>query len=63
MTFLEVDFVRLCSDALPPLGRECVLFELQQRVLEFYRRQAISLSDVAFTINALEHMRDPPDPR
>jgi len=62
MTFLEVDFVRLCSDALPPLGRECVLFELQQRVLEFYR-VSLSSSDVAFTINALEHLRDPSDPR
>jgi len=61
--------------AVEPLGPEFdFLTDLQNRVLEFCRRKAIELNlvrtageqldlpgqfDVAFTINALEHMRDP----
>jgi SAM-dependent methyltransferase len=61
--------------AVEPLGPEFVFFsDLQRRVLEFCQRQAIPVKlvratgekmdlpgrfDVAFTINALEHMRDP----
>ncbi len=66
---------RLHVTAVEPLGPEFDFFtEPQRRVLEFCRRQAIPLKlvrttgeqldlpgqfDVAFTINALEHMRDP----
>jgi len=61
--------------AVEPLGREFGFFtELQARVLVFCRRRGIPLEvvrasgeqleirgrfDVAYTINALEHMRDP----
>jgi SAM-dependent methyltransferase len=61
--------------AVEPLGPEFDFFsDLQRRALEFCRRQAIPVKlvratgekmdlpgqfDVAFTINALEHMRDP----
>src|SRR6516225_1213832 len=61
--------------AVEPLGPEFDFFsDLQRRVLEFCRRKRIELKlvratgeqlhlpgrfDVAFTINALEHMRDP----
>jgi SAM-dependent methyltransferase len=61
--------------AVEPLGEEFdFLADLQGRVLEFCRRNSIELKlvrttgeqldlpgqfDVAFTINALEHMRDP----
>ena len=61
--------------ALEPLGAEFDFFtELQRRVVDFCRRKGISLEvlrktgeqldildrfGVAFTINALEHMRDP----
>lgn len=61
--------------AVEPLGPEFDFFsDLQNRVLEFCRRKEIELRvvratgeqfdlpgrfDVAFTINALEHMRDP----
>jgi SAM-dependent methyltransferase len=61
--------------AVEPLGPEFVFFsDLQRRALEFCQRQAIPVKlvratgekmdlpgrfDVAFTINALEHMRDP----
>ena len=66
---------RLHVTALEPLGPEFDFFsDLQRRVLEFCRRKGIELKlvratgeqldlpgrfDVAFTINALEHMRDP----
>jgi SAM-dependent methyltransferase len=66
---------RLRVTAVEPLGPEFDFFsELQRRVLEFCRRERIELKlvrttgeqidlpgqfDVAFTINALEHMRDP----
>jgi SAM-dependent methyltransferase len=66
---------RLRVTAVEPLGPEFDFFtDLQGRVLEFCRRKAIDLKlvrttgeqldlpgrfDVAFTINALEHMRDP----
>jgi SAM-dependent methyltransferase len=66
---------RLHVTAVEPLGPEFDFFtELQHRVLDFCRRKAIDLTlvrttgelldlpgrfDVAFTINALEHMRDP----
>jgi SAM-dependent methyltransferase len=61
--------------AVEPLGPEFVFFsDLQRRALEFCQRQAIPVKlvratgekmdlpgrfDVAFTINALEHMREP----
>jgi len=61
--------------ALEPLGPEFDLYTvLQSRVLDFCRRKSIALNlvrmtgeqlelpgqfDIAFTINALEHMRDP----
>jgi SAM-dependent methyltransferase len=66
---------RLHVTAVEPLGPEFdFLSDLQRRVLEFCRRKEIELKlvratgeqldlpgrfDVAFTINALEHMRDP----
>jgi SAM-dependent methyltransferase len=66
---------RLHVTAIEPLGPEFDFFtDLQNRVLEFCRRNSIELKlvhstgekldlpgrfDVAFTINALEHMRDP----
>src|ERR1700730_4118940 len=66
---------RLQVTAVEPLGPEFDFFsDLQRRVLEFCRREGIELKlvrttgeqidlqgrfDVAFTINALEHMRDP----
>jgi SAM-dependent methyltransferase len=66
---------RLHVTAVEPLGPEFDFFtDLQNRVLAFCRRKAIELKlvrstgeqldlpgrfDVAFTINALEHMRDP----
>jgi SAM-dependent methyltransferase len=66
---------RLHVTAVEPLGPEFDFFtDLQNRVLEFCRRNSIELKlvhstgekldlpgrfDVAFTINALEHMRDP----
>ena len=66
---------RLHVTAVEPLGPEFgFLTDLQNRVLEFCRRNSIELKlvrstaekldlpgrfDVAFTINALEHMRDP----
>jgi SAM-dependent methyltransferase len=66
---------RLHVTAVEPLGPEFDFFsDLQRRVLEFCRRKRIELKlvratgeqlhlpgrfDVAFTINALEHMRDP----
>lgn len=66
---------RLHVTAIEPLGPEFDFFtDLQNRVLEFCRRKAIELRlvrttgeqldfpgrfDVVFTINALEHMRDP----
>jgi SAM-dependent methyltransferase len=66
---------RLHVTAVEPLGPEFDFFsDLQRRVLEFCRRTGIELKliratgeefslpgqfDVAFTINALEHMRDP----
>ena len=66
---------RLSVTAVEPLGPEFDFFsDLQRRVLEFCRRKGIELRlvratgeqlnlpgrfDVAFTINALEHMRDP----
>jgi SAM-dependent methyltransferase len=66
---------RLHVTAVEPLGPEFDFFlQLQRRVLEFCQRQGIELKliratgeelnlpaqfDVAFTINALEHMRDP----
>jgi SAM-dependent methyltransferase len=66
---------RLHVTAIEPLGPEFDFFtDLQNRVLEFCRRNSIQLKlvhstaeeldlpgrfDVAFTINALEHMRDP----
>jgi SAM-dependent methyltransferase len=66
---------RLQVTAVEPLGPEFDFFlELQRRVLEFCQRKGIELKlvratgeelnlrrefDVAFTINALEHMRDP----
>jgi SAM-dependent methyltransferase len=66
---------RLHVTAVEPLGPEFDFFsELQRRVLEFCQREGIELKlvratgeelnlpgqfDVAFTINALEHMRDP----
>jgi SAM-dependent methyltransferase len=66
---------RLHVTAVEPLGPEFDFFtDLQNRVLEFCRRNSIQLKlvhstaeeldlpgrfDVAFTINALEHMRDP----
>jgi SAM-dependent methyltransferase len=66
---------RLHVTAIEPLGPEFDFFtDLQDRVLEFCRRNSIELKlvhstgekldlpgrfDVAFTINALEHMRDP----
>jgi SAM-dependent methyltransferase len=66
---------RLQVTAVEPLGPEFDFFlELQRRVLEFCQREGIELRlvrttgeelnlpgqfDVAFTINALEHMRDP----
>jgi len=65
----------LCVTALEPLGSEFdFLADLQTRVIDFCRRRAIPLQlirksaeqldltsdfDVVFTINALEHMRDP----
>jgi SAM-dependent methyltransferase len=61
--------------AVEPLGAEFDFFaEVQERVLDFCRRRSLPLQvlrmtgeqlnlpgrfDVAFTINALEHMRDP----
>jgi SAM-dependent methyltransferase len=61
--------------AVEPLGSEFDFFaEMQGRVLDFCRREAIALTvvratgeqfampqrfDIAFTINALEHMHDP----
>jgi SAM-dependent methyltransferase len=61
--------------AVEPLGPEFDFFsEMQRRMVEFCRREGIELKlvrttgeqldlpgqfDVAFTINALEHMRDP----
>src|SRR5215467_10398933 len=66
---------RLHVTAVEPLGPEFDFFlELQRRVLEFCQGEGIELKlvsatgeelnlpgefDVAFTINALEHMRDP----
>jgi SAM-dependent methyltransferase len=66
---------RLHVTAVEPLGQEFdFLVDLQGRVLEFCRRNSIEFKlvrttgeqldlpgrfDVAFTINALEHMRDP----
>ena len=66
---------RLQVTAVEPLGPEFDFFlELQRRVLEFCQGEGIELKlvratgeelnlpgqfDVAFTINALEHMRDP----
>jgi SAM-dependent methyltransferase len=66
---------RLHVTAVEPLGPEFDFFtDLQNRVLEFCRRNSIELKlvrstaeqldlpgrfDVAFTINALEHTRDP----
>jgi SAM-dependent methyltransferase len=66
---------RLKVTAVEPLGPEFDFFlELQRRVIEFCQREDIELKvvrvtgeelnlpgqfDVAFTINALEHMRDP----
>jgi SAM-dependent methyltransferase len=66
---------RLHVTAVEPLGPEFDFFtDLQNRVLEYCRRNSIELKlvrstaeqldlpgrfDVAFTINALEHMRDP----
>jgi 2-polyprenyl-3-methyl-5-hydroxy-6-metoxy-1,4-benzoquinol methylase len=64
-----------CVTALEPMGPEFDFFaEVQNRMLDFCRRQGITLNllrttgeqlklknqfDVAFTMNALEHMRDP----
>jgi SAM-dependent methyltransferase len=66
---------RLLVTAVEPLGPEFDFFsEMQRRMVEFCRREGIELKlvrttgeqldlpgqfDVAFTINALEHMRDP----
>ena len=66
---------KLRVTALEPLGPEFDFFtEMQARVLEFCRRNEVALRiirkpgeqldaggqfDVTFTINALEHMRDP----
>src|ERR1700730_13288928 len=66
---------RLHVTAVEPLGPEFDFFvDLQRRVLEFCQREGIELKliratgeelnlpeqfDVAFTINALDHMRDP----
>src|SRR5262252_9621695 len=66
---------RLHVTAVEPLGPEFDFFtDLQNRVLAFCRRNSIELKlvhstgeqldlsgrfDIAFTINALEHMRDP----